>query len=187
MTTTHRIKAGTEIKNRAEFERVLENIVIAQLTKERLENRRDKKIVDIRSEFEGEINDVAEKMQANVIRAEKYAETHRDELLPAKRKTAETAVTFFGFRTGNPTLVLLSRKWTWAKVLETIKELFPINDFIVTKESVDKDVIKARLSDRPEVLAQIGTRIEQKEVFFIDPKRDPADPQRLVAPQQKAA
>ena len=182
--TTHRIKAGTEIKNRAEFERVLENIVIAQLTKERLENRRDKKIVDVRSEFETEINDVAEKMQANVIRAEKYAETHREELLPAKRKTGETAVTFFGFRTGNPTLVLLNRKWSWKAVIASLKECGLV-DYIITKETPDKDRMKVRLSEHD--LFRVGTRIEQKEVFFIDPKRDPADPQRLVSEPRIAA
>ena len=106
---SHRIKAISEIKSRDEFDRVINDIVTMQITKERLELRRDKKILDVRNEFDADINDLAEKMQVNVIRAEKFAAEHREELLPAKKKTAESTFAFFGFRTGNPTLVLLNR------------------------------------------------------------------------------
>ena len=56
--------------------------------------------------------------------------------------------------------------------------------FVAMKESIDKDAMKARLSEGE--LFSVGTRIEQKEVFFVDPKRDPADPQRLVSTQEAA-
>jgi phage host-nuclease inhibitor protein Gam len=183
---SHRIKAISEIKMRDEFDRVINDIVTMQIVKERLELRRDKKILDVRIEFDSDINDLAEKMQVNVIRAEKFAAEHREELLPAKKKTAESTFAFFGFRTGNRTLVLLNRKWTWKKVIDEIKALGgPWLKFVATKESIDKDAMKARLSEGE--LFSVGTRIEQKEVFFVDPKRDPADPQRLVSTSQEAA
>ena len=181
---TRRIKAITEITSRAEFERVINDTVDKQIVKERLELRRDAKILAIRQEFDPDINDLADKMQVNVIRAEKYAETHREELLPSRRKSAETTFAFFGFRTGNPTLALLSRKWTWAMVMDALKRLYK-NDYIVTKESVDKDAVKRDMAG--EALAEVGLRIKQDETFFIDPKRDPADPQRLVAEPKIAA
>jgi phage host-nuclease inhibitor protein Gam len=180
---TKRIKAISEIRSRAEFDGIVESIVTMQLAKERLEGRRDAKLLAIRDEFDPDITDLREKMETAVLRAEKYAATHREELLPAKRKSSETSFAFFGFRTGNPTLVLLNRTWTWKKVLEAIKEHWAPKDaarVIVVKEAVDKDVLKQSYS--PEELAGIGTRVEQHETFFIDPKRDPADPQRLAVP-----
>lgn len=186
---TKRIKAISEIGSRAEFDALLENIAIMQLTKERLELRRAHQILCVRTACDPEISDVAEKMETAVLRAEKYATTHREELLPGKKKTSETGVAFFGFRTGNPTLVLLNRTWSWKKVIAAIKDHWASKDVarvIAVKESVDKDVLKQSYS--PEELAGIGTRIEQHETFFIDPKRDPADPQRLaVATEERRA
>ncbi len=182
---SNRIKAISEIRSRDEFERVIDNTVTMQIAKERIELRRDAKILAIRQEFDGEINDLSEKMQVNVIRAEKFAAEHREELLPGKKKSADTKFAFFGFRTGNPTLVLLNRKWSWKQVIAAIKELGgPWLKFLVTKESIDKDAMKLCLTEGE--LFTVGTRIEQKEVFFVDPKRDPADPQRLVSTQEAA-
>jgi phage host-nuclease inhibitor protein Gam len=178
-----RIKAISEIRSRDEFERVINNTVTMQIAKERLELRRDTKILAIRQEFDSDINDLSEKMQVNVIRAEKYAAEHREDLLPGKKKSADTKFAFFGFRTGNPTLVLLNRKWTWAKVIDALKTV-KLFYFVITKEAPDKDAMKAQMAD--EELAAVGTRIDQREVFFIDPKRDPADPQRLVSSSSEA-
>jgi phage host-nuclease inhibitor protein Gam len=179
-----RIKAITEIKSRDEFERVIDNTVTMQITKERLELRRDQKILAVRKDFDDDISDLAKKMEANVLRAEKYAEQYREELLPKNRKTAESTFAFFGFRTGNPTLVLLNRKWTWSKVIDAFKSTTASAfwcSYIIIKESVDKDGLKQL---QPSHLAEVGLRVDQREVFFIDPKRDPADPQRLVAGSQ---
>lgn len=181
---TKRIKAISEIRDREEFDRVIDNIVIMQLSKERLELRRDQKILEVRQSYDGGINDIAEKMQMDVIRAEKFAEEHREDILPGKKKSADTKLAFFGFRTGNPTLVLLNRKWTWQKVVDFLEKQVDWKKFLVIKASVDKDAMKAQLT--PEQLATCGTRIEQKETFFVDPKRDPADPQRLVSQQEAA-
>lgn len=178
-----RIKSVSEIKSRTEFDKVIDDTVTMQISKERLELRRDKAILAVRDEFDSDINDLAEKMQVNVIRAEKYAAEHRDELLPGKKKSSESTFAFFGFRTGNPTLILLNRKWTWKQVIENLKTLKWF-EFITVKESVDKDGLKAKFD--ADDLALLGTRVEQREVFFVDPKRDPADPQRLVSTSEAA-
>jgi phage host-nuclease inhibitor protein Gam len=174
-----RLKATAEIKTRLEFDRLIDDTVTLQLIKEGRELERDEQLLAVRDLFDPEISDLDEAIQNNVLRAEKYALDHRDELLPTKLKSAETSFAFFGFRIGNPTLVLLNRKWTWAQVIAQLKLLFD-GQFLLVKTSVDKDGMKARLT--PEQLVSVGTRIEQKETFFIDPKRDPADSQRLVAP-----
>lgn len=176
---TRRIKALSDVRSRAEFDQLLEDIAIMQLAKERLELRRDHQILCVRTACDGEINDVADKMDAAVLRAEKYATTHRSELLPGKKKTSETSVAVFGFRIGNPTLVLLNRQWSWKAVLEKLRASRRF-DLIITKQEPSKDAMKASLDDAGR--AQFGTRIKQDETFFIDPKRDPKNPQRLAAP-----
>lgn len=183
--TTKRIKAISDVRSRAEFDQLLEDIAIRQLTMERLTLRQDAKILAIRAEFDVDLKDLAQDQEAAVLRAEKYATAHREELLPGKKKTSETGVALFGFRTGNPTLVLLNRTWSWKKVIAAIKEHWAPKDaarVIAVKESVDKDVLKQ--SYTAEELAGIGARVEQHETFFIDPKRDPANPQRLASPAQ---
>ena len=180
---SNRIKAISEIGSRAEFDQTLENIVTMQLTKERLELRRDKALLNVKLDYAPDIADLVDKMEKAVLSAEKYATTHREELLPGKKKTAETGVTFFGFRTGNPTLVLLNRKWSWQAVLEKLKSSGR-SDLIITKEDPNKDAMKAGLDDAG--LAEFGTRIKQDETFFIEPKRDAKDPLRLVT-ETKAA
>ncbi len=179
---TKRIKAISEVGSRAEFDQLLEDIAIRQLALERLTLRRDAKILAIRAEFDCDLKDLAQDQEAAVLRAEKYAATHRAELLPGKKKTSETGVAFFGFRTGNPTLVLLNRKWTWAKVVEAIKALHSNwRDYVIVKETVNKDALK---QGNDAQLAEVGVRVDQSETFFIDPKRDPADPQRLAVPTE---
>lgn len=181
---SNRIKAVSEIRSRQEFDQILENIVTMQLSKERLELRRDHHILNVRKDYDPDIADLSEKMGTAVLRAEKYATAHRADLLPGKKKSAETSVTIFGFRTGNPTLVLLNRKWSWGMVLDTLKRLGRV-DLIITKQEPHKDAMKSALDDAG--LAEVGTRIKQDETFFIDPKRDPQDPQRLVAPTKVAS
>ena len=109
---TRRIKAISDVRSRAEFDQLLEDIAIRQLSLERVTLRRDAKLLAIRAEFDSDINELAGEQEAAVLRAEKYATTHRAELLPGTKKTSETGVAFFGFRTGNPTLV-------WSRTLRT--------------------------------------------------------------------
>jgi phage host-nuclease inhibitor protein Gam len=174
VSKTNRIKAVSEVRSRAEFDQLLEDIAIRQLTLERVALRRDQKILAIRADYDVDLKDMAQDQEAAVLRAEKYATAHRAELLPGKKKT-----------TGNPTLVLLNRKWSWKAVLDMLRVRRRF-DLIITKQEPAKDAMKASLDDAGR--AEFGTRIKQDETFFIDPKRDPADPQRLaVATEDRRA
>jgi len=173
-----RIKPVASIETRQQFEALVDATCHLQLTLEKLINKRDRALAAVRDEHDGEIERLAAEIKANVLQAEKFATVRRDELLPGREKSAATSLAVFGFRIGNPTLVLLNRKWTWQSVLDALigKDRF---DLIITKQSPDKDAIKSKLDD--EERAAIGTRIEQTECFYIDPKRDEAPEQRLTA------
>jgi phage host-nuclease inhibitor protein Gam len=173
---TNRIKANADIATRAEFEQVLDCIATNQLARDAMVLERDAKLLAIRKQYDDEIGAYEEAIKSGALRAEKFATIHREELF-GKTKSAETGLTVFGFRLGNPTLKLLNKKWNWDQVLERIKAL-GLTSLIVTKEAPDKDAIKAQLDDA--TLASIGTRIDQSETFFIEPKRDAAADQRIV-------
>jgi phage host-nuclease inhibitor protein Gam len=161
-----RIKASS-FAQRSEFDAAVDRIATLQVKLRILEGKRDKAIQAIRDDHGPVIDEVSDELKSLVVMAEKYAETHRGEILPAGRKSAESALALFGWRIGNPRLVLLNRKWSWESVLQSCKSAFE-GRFVRTKEEVDKDALKAQLDDKQ--LAQIGCRIEQTEAFYIEAK-----------------
>jgi phage host-nuclease inhibitor protein Gam len=174
------------IKNSQQLIVVIDNTVEQQMEKERLEIERDKEILAIREKFDAGDEEtsglkfIGEAIQTNLAMIEEYARANRAELL-AETNKSETSFAIFGFRIGNPALALLSEKWTWDKVVAAIKEKFgkKAPQFIRVKEEPDKAALKNHLDDAGR--KSIGTVLERKETFFVDPKRDPADPHRLVA------
>lgn len=113
-----------------------------------------------------------------VGQAEKYAEENRKELLPGKEKSASTGGGTFGFRTGNRTTKTLS-KWTWEKVVEALRAN-KLTAYIVNKPEPSKVKILADAKDgiltneagEPVALSQVGIKIDQGEVFYIEPKTE---------------
>lgn len=125
-------------------------------------------------------------LKAQASLAEKYADDHRAELLPVKdRKSADVGPALIGYRTGNPTTKTLGKAWTWEKVLAALK-LHKLGAYVATKEEVAKAKILAdRKADEklrvevlinadgdPVALSTVGVRVDQDEVFYIEPKTD---------------
>jgi len=173
---THRLKPDADIASRTEFDAVLDAIANGQLERDALVLERDNELAQIRAEFDPKINALNERMNALVLRAERYALANRESLF-GKLKSAAGALCTFGFRMGNPTLKLLNKKWNWSTVLEALRAP-GLDHLIITTEKPDKDAMKAHLTD--EQLASVGCRVAQEEVFFVEPKRDAAQDQRLL-------
>lgn len=173
------------IKNTSDFTAIIDSTVEQQMEKERIEIQRDAALLSLRESFDlGDdetpgLKTLGETIQTNLAMIEEYARANRAALL-AETNKSETSFATFGFRIGNPSLGLLSEKWTWEKVVAAIKEKFgkKAGQFIRVKEEPDKAALKNHLDDAGR--KAIGTKLERKETFFVDPKRDPADPHRLV-------
>jgi phage host-nuclease inhibitor protein Gam len=169
-----RLKSTTVIETRAQFDSTVDAICKLQLDREERVTERDRLIAEIREKHDTEIERIGEEISAKLVLCEKYATTHRETLF-GKLKSAASSLGLFGFRTGNPTLKLLNRKWKWTDVVATLKATGRL-DLIITKEDPDKNGLKKL----PEAeLATIGLRIDQEETFFIEPKRD--EPERITA------
>lgn len=169
-----RLKATASIDTRAQFEATVDEICKLQLDREQLVTDRDRLLADVREEHDPRIEAVGQEIAAKLVLCEKFATVHRDTLF-GKLKSAASSLATFGFRTGNPKLVLLNRKWKWDDVLAALKGK-ERTELIRRKEEADKDALKKLPDDE---LAGFGLRIDQDETFFIEPKRD--EPERITA------
>ena len=169
-----RLKSTVTIDSRAQFEVTVDEICKHQLDREQLITLRDRLLAEIMEEHNPEIDKISQQISAKLVLCEKFATTHRETLF-GKLKSAASALGLFGFRTGNPKLVLLNRKWKWDDVLQALRTT-ERTELIRTKQEPDKDALK-KLGDAD--LASLGLRIDQDETFFIEPKRE--DPERMSA------
>lgn len=167
-----RIKSKS-FETRTEFFDAIDAIAAHETEIQSLTAKRNAKIQEVQAEYQPYIEAHEAGIKGKIALAEKYAETHRDELFPAKSKSAYTALASFGFRTNPPALKPLDKKWSWEKILKKLQEL-RLRKLIRTNDEVDKDAIKAaKMSD--ELLAQLGMKIVQPEEFYIEPKVDGAE------------
>lgn len=170
----------TGLRSRAGFDETIDRIAELTVKLRGLEAKRDKRIQAIRDETGAEITAFIEQRDALLTMAEDYATENREEVFAKGAKTGETALALFGLRFGQPTLKLLSRKWTWDRVMAAIKGLPGLPQFVRVAESLDKEAIKAALGDKPEELAKIGCRIDQTEAFWVEPRDVATDATQAV-------
>lgn len=111
-----------------------------------------------------------------------YCEFNKEQF--AKQRSKELNWGTVGYRMTPPALKALS-KWTWPKVLAKLKETGR-TDFIAVKESIDKEAIgKAKL--RPEDLSIYGMKMESKDEFWFETKRDSLKDTEEETAKQKTA
>lgn len=109
--------------------------------------------------------DKAVPLQAKLAELEKavqvYAEYNRQEIF-TERKSVVLSFGSFGFRSS--TALKTMSKWTWEKVLTTLKSLGG-KGAVRIKEEVNRETLSAWEDDE---LAAVGVRRETKETFWIE-------------------
>lgn len=163
-----RVKTET-FETREAFDAAVDLIARKEVQRRILEAERDQCIHEVQELHNPGIEALRGEIDALAGKAEAFAKANRAELLPTGRQGGETPLAHFGFRWGNKTLVLLSNRWNWGAVIESLKNA-GLNGFIRAKEEVAKDAAKDELSEP--VLAQHGMRIKQSETFWVEPKTD---------------
>ncbi len=167
---TKRIKAPS-ITTRIKFERLLDEIAASTVELRHCQAARNNAVQRAQTIFQSEIEAHEAAIKAKASLCEKYAKEHRDELLPGKVKSAETPLARYGFRTGMPTLKLLS-KFTWEQVVQRLKHLGKRQFIRMVLEPDKQAILTAQTTDD---LSDFGVRVVQAETFFIEPKVDGAD------------
>ncbi|MBR6174434.1 MAG: host-nuclease inhibitor Gam family protein [Bacteroidales bacterium] len=142
----------------------------ADARQQKINAEMDIQMAKIREKWQDELAKLTETKDNAFDILQAYAMENREELF-SKRKSLETTHGIIGFRTGTPTLK--TRKgFTWASVLEMLKEFLP--NYVRTKEEPAKDKLLADREDE-EVAAlfpKVGIAVVQEETFFVEPKKE---------------
>lgn len=99
-----------------------------------------------------------------------YCEEHKDEF--TKKKSREMANGSVGFRTGTPKLKTL-RGFTWSSVLELLKRSVFKEQYLRTKEEINKEQVIIDFASKTVdngALGQIGVEVTQDETFGYEVK-----------------
>lgn len=140
---------------------------IIDLRKEEL--ARDRAVQKILDERNPRVEALKKEAAGLLAQCDAYAKAHRDEVFPKGAKTSETELCTYFLRMGTPALKALNGKWTEADQVAACKSDPAWMAYVRTKESLDKDAIKAGgFSD--DQLALKGLRIEQAERLTVEPK-----------------
>lgn len=163
------------IASRDEAEGVMNALALIATNKRIIAARMDKELLAVQEKYSGQLTECDAVMQIEARKLEAWATDHPEEFPKGKKSIALLAGTL-GFRKDTPSLVLLNRSFTWAKVLASVAAR-RWRKFARVKVEVDKDAILARSGtlEKPtkfqrETLPLLGLKIVQAENFFVEPK-----------------
>ena len=145
--------------------------------------RLDADILPLKDAAAGELATLDEAITTRSQTIATWCEAHQAELF-AKSKSMALGPATVGYRTSPPAIKPLA-KWTFARVLETLRQSPLGRAFIRTKDEVDRaGLLGANLA--PDEYAALGVQIVQEEEFFISPHLADTDP-RLTPTAPTAA
>jgi phage host-nuclease inhibitor protein Gam len=170
-----RIKVVTPvIQTRDEAEGVMNALALIATNKRIIAGRMDKEILAVQEKYSGQLTKCDAVIAIEAQKLEAWANAHPEEF-PKNKKSIELLAGTIGFRKDTPSLVLLNRSFTWAKVaLAVTKNKW--RKFARVKIEVDKNAILSRSGtlEKPtkfqrETLPVLGLKIVQAENFFVEP------------------
>lgn len=144
-----------------------------------LQSRRDAEVLAINTKYEAGLSQCAEELKARTELLHAWAETNTDQF-PKGLKSIKFTSGTLGFRTGTPKLSLLSRAFTWEKVLDLARK----SGWVRTKVEVAKDTILAEHSAGTldaEALRRLGLKVVRDESFYCEPDLSAFEPRQTVA------
>ncbi len=122
---------------------------------------------------------IARRVKTRLAKVEVFVTTHRDDLLPDRRKSFELPTAIVGFTLSTKAKVVLANDGDdWTSAAHRLEALEWGGDYVRNPEpEVDKEaLIASRASLTPKQLAAAGLRIEQGEKFYVQPKSQIAEP-----------
>ena len=134
------------------------------------------KLQTLRQPAEAELAALRAQCAELAAAAEDYAFTHRDRLLTADKKSAETALAEWGLRLDPPSVKQAGKSWPVARTVEALAEAGEAN-YLTVKTALNKDAIHADKAGDKEWLTRYGLRIAQDESFHLSVKRAVTQPE----------
>jgi phage host-nuclease inhibitor protein Gam len=158
------------VKTRSEMETLVREIAGLKLNEKLLVDNMDSEIQTVRDTYESRLATISQVLADKLDAARAWAEANPAEF--AQRKSIEFAHGIIGFRTGKPKLKT-APKWTWDRVLETLRSSAWGTAYVRVKEEINKEQILADVTARKlseADLRKAGALVVQEESFFAEPK-----------------
>lgn len=150
--------------NRAEAEMLAGAICALKIEERQMRTDMDAQVKAIREKYEGIFAHVAQAVAPRMEALMQWAEAHPDEF--QGRRSVDLLHGVAGWRM-TPPAVKPMRGFTWAGVLDRLKELGRL-EFIRTKEEVNKESILA--ARETEDLRELRVQVVQEDEFYLDAK-----------------
>jgi phage host-nuclease inhibitor protein Gam len=160
------------ISSREEAEAEIGEIIFLTTEQLKLTAEMDAELAEVRKQYESILGTLARQSNEKKKALCAWALANLDQF-PKGRKSLEFTQGTIGFRTGTPKLALLSRAWTWEKVLTFLTSKLRFGEFVRVKKEVDKDAILGAVSAKEFDEADLkfcGMKVVQDESFFVEPK-----------------
>lgn len=175
MKKTNRIKLPQipVPQSRDDAESLMNDLAATVNNQRVLTAHRDAEILRVNETYATDIALCEQTMQQYTETLRAWAEANPDQF-PKDRKSIKMLSGTLGFRTGTPKLALLSRSWTWEKVLNATWNYYV--GWVRHKPELDKEVILASHAAKEALdqdLKAIGLRVTQDESFFVEPDLTP--------------
>lgn len=156
-----------ELRNWEEVDSTLKKMREAEIALSDISTTAEKLILDIKQQAEEDAQQYKDQIKKMELQIKEFTTVHRDEMLPAKSK--EMTFGLVGFRMS--TKVILPKKLD--RVITKLKKL-GMGDCIITKETVDKDILKTY--DEKTIL-EVGGTLKKSDAFWYETKQEKiADP-----------
>ncbi len=169
------------IQSRESMASVVSSIVDAKLKHSALINEMEQKILAIQSEYKSELDTLARQIEINESAAYIWSQQNLAEF--GDKKSIDFTSATVGFRTSPPKVVPANSKISdksIARLLEALEWGEPYLNYPDPKP--DKEAI---LADRnkltPDQLRAAGIKIEQEEIFYIQPKSEIVETSKQAA------
>lgn len=170
MKKTNRLKITLTpaLETREDVETTMNDLALTEAHYRRLQSQVDAEILAVKDRHAANLAIYQETMTRLTQQLHDWSVTHPDEF-PKDRKSLRLTSGLIGFRTGQPKLALVSRKFTFERALSLVRELLP--GFIRTKDEIDREALIAQRSE-PVIAAALprcGLIVTQDESFFAEP------------------
>ena len=170
------------VRSREELESLVDEIACLKLEEARLAAGLDAELRAVQEKQAPRLTGLRQTLEAKMAAARLWAEAHRAEF--GRLRSLEMRSGVLGWRSGPPALKL-APAWSWGLVLDKLKTLAEMRDYIRVREEVNKQRLLAdRLALGPAALRRVGVAVAQEENFFVEPKlavTGIAERQRLAA------
>jgi phage host-nuclease inhibitor protein Gam len=148
---------------------VMKRLLLATLTRERLENTQEQQRALVMQSFDSPIANAIEEEKELTAQLQQYYVTHLAEVeADGKRRSVQLAYGTMGRRWTPPALKPRNKSFTWAAIKALLRALNNSDRFFLPPKEpeINKELVKKDLSE--EALAKCGLKLEQDEEFFIE-------------------